>query len=227
MLALLLIVVVVLAGGLAIQASGLADLGNTPAIAIAVAVIAALALVYFAAVRSDTIENRALKLWLLVGLLATAIIATGLVGIPVPSSLKAYFPVFRSDESPALRRTASVRIRRHDDGKFLAHAKVNGEALDMIVDTGAASVVLKQSDAVAAGIDVAPLAFDVPLKTANGTSFLASVRLKSVSVGPLVVTDVEALVGKPGTINESLLGLTFLRRLASYEIAGDFVTLRQ
>ena len=39
--------------------------------------------------------------------------------------------------------------------------------------------------------------------------------------------DVEALVARAGTLNENLLGTSFLRRLASYEVAGNFATLRQ
>jgi aspartyl protease family protein len=38
--------------------------------------------------------------------------------------------------------------------------------------------------------------------------------------------DVEALVAKPGNLKESLLGMSFLRRLRSYEFSGDFLTLR-
>ncbi len=39
--------------------------------------------------------------------------------------------------------------------------------------------------------------------------------------------DVEALVAKPGSLNENLLGMSFLRRLASYDLNGDFLTLRE
>jgi aspartyl protease family protein len=97
----------------------------------------------------------------------------------------------------------------------------------MLIDSGAATVVLRQSDAERAGIDIRNLSFDTALKTANGTSYLATTRLKSLRVGPLVIDDVEALVAKPGTLNESLLGMSFLRRLRSYAVTGDFVTLRQ
>ena len=41
-----------------------------------------------------------------------------------------------------------------------------------------------------------------------------------------IVKDVEALVSKPGNLNESLLGMSFLRRLRSFDFSGDFVTLR-
>jgi len=50
--------------------------------------------------------------------------------------------------------------------------------------------------------------------------------LRSVAVGPIALPQVEALVAQPGTLKESLLGMTFLSRLRSYEFSGDFLTLR-
>jgi aspartyl protease family protein len=37
---------------------------------------------------------------------------------------------------------------------------------------------------------------------------------------------VEALVAQPGAMTQSLLGMSFLSRLRSYEFTGDFLTLR-
>jgi aspartyl protease family protein len=54
----------------------------------------------------------------------------------------------------------------------------------------------------------------------------ARVRLDRVGIGPLDRTKVEALVAKPGALTQSLLGMSFLSRLRSYEFSGDFLTLR-
>lgn len=120
----------------------------------------------------------------------------------------------------------AVRVRRRPDGHFIARAEVNGANIGMLVDTGASSVVLKPADAEKAGINTRSLTYTVPVQTANGTAYAASVRLRSISIGAIRLTDVEALVAKPGTLRESLLGMTFLRRLRSYEFSGDFLTLR-
>jgi aspartyl protease family protein len=119
-----------------------------------------------------------------------------------------------------------VKSCRQDNGHFVARAAANGTSMSMLVDTGASTVVLTPTDAERAGIDTASLAFTTPVSTANGTTFAAPVRLKSVSVGPLEVRDVEALVAKPGALSENLLGMSFLKRLRSYEFSGDFLTLR-
>ncbi|MGB6194907.1 MAG: TIGR02281 family clan AA aspartic protease, partial [Methyloceanibacter sp.] len=66
----------------------------------------------------------------------------------------------------------------------------------------------------------------VPVMTANGRTVAARVRLDSVAIGPLQREDVDALVAEPKALTESLLGMSFLGRLRSYEFSGDFLTLR-
>jgi aspartyl protease family protein len=120
----------------------------------------------------------------------------------------------------------AVRIRKRSDGHFVARGDVNGASMTMLVDTGASTVVLKPTDARAAGINVDALSYSVPVRTANGTAYAAAVRIKRMTVGGITIEGVEALVAKPGTLSESLLGMSFLTRLRSYEFSGDFLTLR-
>lgn len=123
-------------------------------------------------------------------------------------------------------REKAVRIRRRPDGHFVARTTVNGTSVTMLVDTGASTVVLKPADARAIGIDQAALSYSVPVRTANGLTYAAPIRLRSVSIGSVTVEGVDALVAKPGTLTESLLGMSFLTRLRSYEVSGEFMTLR-
>jgi aspartyl protease family protein len=121
---------------------------------------------------------------------------------------------------------AEIKIRRRLDGHFTARTQVNGETVSMIVDTGASTIVLRPEDAAKAGIDLKGLSYNVPVITANGRTNAARVRLKTVAIGPLDRQKVDALVAQPGTLTESLLGMSFLSRLRSYEFSGDFLTLR-
>jgi aspartyl protease family protein len=121
---------------------------------------------------------------------------------------------------------AEIKIRRRLDGHFTARAEVNGKTVSMIVDTGASTIVLRPEDAAKAGIDLKGLSYNVPVITANGRTNAARVRLKTVAIGPLDRQKVDALVAQPGTLTESLLGMSFLSRLRSYEFSGDFLTLR-
>lgn len=120
----------------------------------------------------------------------------------------------------------AVRVRRRLDGHFAVRASVNGQSMSLMVDTGASSVVLKPADAERAGIDLGKLSYTVAVDTANGTTYAAAVRLRTLAVGPLLVRNVDALVAQPGTVKENLLGMSFLRRLRSYEFANDYLTLR-
>jgi len=121
---------------------------------------------------------------------------------------------------------AEVKIRQRLDGHFTVRAEINGEPVTMIVDTGASSIVLRPEDAAKAGVDITNIAYTVPVMTANGNTMAARVRLKSVAIGPLTRQDVDALVARPRALGESLLGMSFLSRLRSYEFSGDFLTLR-
>jgi aspartyl protease family protein len=119
-----------------------------------------------------------------------------------------------------------VRIRKRLDGHFTTTVKVNGKPISMIVDTGATSIVLRPEDAKKAGIDPNGLTYRVPVLTANGRAMAARVRLDKVAIGPLDRDKVDALVTQPGALTQSLLGMSFLSRLRSYEFSGDFLRLR-
>lgn len=120
----------------------------------------------------------------------------------------------------------AVRVRRRFDGHFSVRAAINGQAMLLLVDTGASTVVLKPADAARAGVDTRELSYSVPVQTANGLAYAAPVHLRTVAIGPLVIHNVDALVAKPGSVNENLLGMSFLMRLRSYEFSKDFLTLR-
>src|SRR6516165_8719401 len=133
--------------------------------------------------------------------------------------------VLRSGEAQ-IEGERSVRIRRRPDGHFIARTQVNGVPLVMLIDTGASTVVLKPADAQRLGIETDKLRYTVPVQTANGTTYAAHVRLRTLALGPISLNDVEALVARPNALKENLLGMSFLGRLRSYEFTGDMLTLR-
>lgn len=120
----------------------------------------------------------------------------------------------------------AVKIRRRSDGHFVARVKLGGISVAALIDTGASTVVLRAADARSIGLDIDRLSYTVPVQTANGLAYAAAVRLNQVAIGSIVLDGVDALVARPGALKESLLGISFLRRLRSYEFTGDFLTLR-
>jgi aspartyl protease family protein len=227
MFALLISAIVALGGALLFLLFSGSTLEAMQGPPIAITVIGALILLYLLSHHSN--ERRSGRVPAAIALGVITVIGAITTRVDPAPLIKNFFAAAQPDndlDAPSGSAPASVRIRKMADG-FIANAEVNGQSFEMLVDSGAATVVLRQSDAEKAGIDVSRLTFDTPLKTANGTSYLAPIRLKSVRVGQLNVDDVEALVAKPGTLNENLLGMSFLRRLTSYQVAGDFITLRQ
>ncbi len=119
----------------------------------------------------------------------------------------------------------SVEVARAFNGDFDITARINGARVAMVLDTGASSVVLTREDAKAAGLPLEVLAYTAVIDTANGRTHAAPVRLDRVAVGGLVERSVDALVAQPGQLKTSLLGMSFLNRLQSWEVRGDRLLL--
>jgi aspartyl protease family protein len=120
----------------------------------------------------------------------------------------------------------SVEIPRGRSGDFHVPTQVNGAPVYMVLDTGASAVVLTPDDAKAAGLPLDMLHYTVEIETANGHARAAEVSLKQVSVGFITERAVPALIAQPGQLKESLLGMSFLNRLESYEMRGDRLLMR-
>jgi aspartyl protease family protein len=126
----------------------------------------------------------------------------------------------------AAQRGTSVEITRARSGDFQVATVVNGAHVPMVLDTGASAVVLTQDAAKAAGLPLEFLAYNVNIETANGRTRAASVTLDRVAVGSILERKVPALVAQPGQLRTSLLGMSFLNRLQSWEVRGDRLVMR-
>jgi aspartyl protease family protein len=120
----------------------------------------------------------------------------------------------------------TVEVARTGAGDFAIAADVNGARVHMVLDTGASSVVLTQDDAKAAGLPIALLDYTVSIDTANGRTRAAPVTLDRIAVGGLEERAVDALVVQPGQLQTSLLGMSFLNRLQSWQVVGDRLVLK-
>ncbi len=120
----------------------------------------------------------------------------------------------------------SVEVARAFNGDFDVSAEINGARVGMVLDTGASSVVLTREDAKAAGLPLEVLIYSADIETANGRTRAAPVTLDRIAIGGLVERSVEALVVQPGQLKTSLLGMSFLNRLQSWEVRGDRLLLR-
>jgi len=121
----------------------------------------------------------------------------------------------------------SVVFHSSSDGHFQIAASVNGTRVTFLVDTGATKVALTDVDAKRIGIDMSNLTYNVSISTANGVSLFAPIVINKIQVGSIVIQNVSGYVGKPGTLDTSLLGMSFLRQLSSYQVTKDTLVLRQ
>jgi aspartyl protease family protein len=126
----------------------------------------------------------------------------------------------------ALRSARMVEIVRGRAGDFQVAARVNDTRVAMVLDTGASAVVLTQEAAKSAGLPLEVLSYSVAVDTANGRTRAAPVTLDRLAVGDIVERAVPALVAQPGQLKVSLLGMSFLNRLESWQVRGDKLLMR-
>lgn len=118
-----------------------------------------------------------------------------------------------------------VTITAAPDGHFYAEGSVNGYSVRFMIDTGASEIILSPQDAFRSGFNVESLKFNSAYaQTANGDVRLESVMLDSFGVGNIKYYKIRAMINET-PMPYSLLGMTFLRRLKSYQIQGDRLTL--
>lgn len=113
------------------------------------------------------------------------------------------------------------------DGHFEAEARIEGQRLAFIVDTGATMVIIRESDAARIGVRPARGDYTATVSTANGKIKAAPARLDRVEVGGISVDNVAALVLPDEALWKNLLGMSFLSRLKRYEAANGRIVLEQ
>lgn len=121
---------------------------------------------------------------------------------------------------------ASVSFRSAADGHYRVNARVDGTAILFMVDTGASGIVLTRSDAARLGFRPTERSYDRSVSTANGMTRAATVRLRELTIGPITLNDISALVNE-GELAQSLLGMRFLERVGAIEIRDGILTLRR
>jgi len=166
----------------------------------------------------DMIRSAGIWLALLVGL-----VALYAYRVPLESAGREVISVLMP--GTAINQSGQVVVRRGFRGQFIVDGWVNGTPVGFVFDTGASLVVLSGADAARAGFNPTSLDYRVPVMTAAGMTRVAPVRLDEVSVGDISARRVRAAVARPGDLETSLLGMTFLDRLSGYEVRRDRLML--
>jgi aspartyl protease family protein len=110
-------------------------------------------------------------------------------------------------------------------GHFLADGQVNGGAVRFLVDTGATLIALPAADAKRLGLSY----LDAPrgvVNTANGSAVAYKVKLDTVRIGEITISNVDAVV-LDGGLSIALLGMSFLNRTEMKREGETMVLLKR
>ena len=120
-----------------------------------------------------------------------------------------------------------VRIAADPRGHFNADFKLNGRSIDAMVDTGATLVAINLSTARRIGIQLTPGDFKYTVNTANGKTRAASATIERLQIGRILVENVDAVVLDDKALDGTLIGVSFLKRLAKYQVENGALLLVQ
>lgn len=124
------------------------------------------------------------------------------------------------------RKSHKETIFVNSGGMFMTYGNINGRSVRFLVDTGASAIAMNKAQAKSLGIRYDKIGVLQSVSTASGFVKSYRLKLKSVTVGSITETNVDAFVidgNHPGPI---LLGMTFLGRL-NIEHKANAMTLLQ
>ena len=195
-------------------------------------------------------EDQALTFIYLVGCLVLVLSALTVRRIPIAQGLKMFFGwvlIFLAafvaftlkDDFLALGKRVlnetrgepelveggkELRIRKSLDGHFWVNAKVNGETIRFLIDSGATTTSISRQSAERAGIK-ASSRFPAFVQTANGVVQVERGRARQLEVGSITRRNLAVHVSEAfGPMN--VLGMNFLSSLSGWGVEGHWLILK-
>lgn len=117
-----------------------------------------------------------------------------------------------------------TRIPLSRDGHFWIEARVNGEPVPFLVDTGATLTAVSTQTAERVGLQPRPGGIPVMLNTANGTISAEIGTVEELRFGNVVARGLDTVIA-PGLGNTNVIGMNLLSRLASWRVEGQTLIL--
>jgi aspartyl protease family protein len=144
---------------------------------------------------------------------------------PAPHATAPHAVAMQPSDLPETSDAPSTeRFRAVSGNQYVVAAAVNGNIIRFLVDSGATDVVLAPADAQKIGVNLDTVDWNIRSQTANGVSLNAAVQIAEIRIGSITKFNIPAIVMRtPGA--PSLLGMSFLNRLKSWQISGGILTL--
>jgi clan AA aspartic protease (TIGR02281 family) len=125
------------------------------------------------------------------------------------------------------RSGRKVTLASNVYGHYIVQAEINRAKVELLTDTGATYVALNYETALQLGLSESNLRFTSRSSTANGIARVAPVTLDYIRIGSIVLHDVKAVIAEPGKMTQNLLGMSFISRLAGFELSGGRLNMEQ
>jgi aspartyl protease family protein len=107
---------------------------------------------------------------------------------------------------------AQATLGADSQGHFMANGQINGRSVQFLVDTGASMISMNAAEAKRLGVNYLKGERGYA-QTANGPATVYKVRLDTVRVGDINLSDIDALVHDGNALPLVLLGMSFLNRV--------------
>lgn len=111
------------------------------------------------------------------------------------------------------RESVMVTISPDHRGMYTTVGSINGVSVSFLVDTGATTIAMNANQARRLGIDFRVTGKTTMVGTASGVAKAYRVTLDKVTVGPIVLHNIVAVVMEGGYPVQTLLGMSFLGQL--------------
>ena len=129
------------------------------------------------------------------------------------------------NQNPAAQAGANglqeVVLQRNRQGHYITTGKINGKAVDMLLDTGATDVVVPAAMESRLGLK---RGFSGLANTANGQVRVYATRIARLQIGNIILYDVPASIN-PSMDGDLLLGMSALKQVEFTQRDGT-LTLR-
>lgn len=117
----------------------------------------------------------------------------------------------------AMQSDGTLTLHARTDGHFYINARVNGQKLRFMIDTGASDIMLTKQTAERIGLVIRADAKKQIYSTANGISAGLEVVIPRMQIGEYTLSNVTAYVSQ-GDTDTNLLGQSFMNGLSSYSV---------
>lgn len=117
-----------------------------------------------------------------------------------------------------------INIPMGSNGHFFTDGFVNGRSIKFMVDTGASTIAIGQSDADRLGLDYKTRGSPIQMGTANGIVTGQRITINTLRIGEVQLYDIDAIIGP--NMPFALLGNNFLSRF-KMERSNDMMRLER